>query len=131
MLGKTLVLPRVLGRTDCSFGRIGGRHGGGYRVGGGMAGMAGDVGGGDGLAGGAGGGAGCGIFGVASCGVGGERGGARLGHGHLAAHPGPPRLDGPARPDISRVLLLEVPEHVPGTMEGPKHQFPVVLLVET
>lgn len=130
MLRKPLVLPRVLGRTDCSFGRIRGRHGGADRVGGGMAGMAGDVGGGNGLAGGAGGRSGRGIIRIASGGVGGERSGPRLGHGDLAKRPGPPRLDRLPRPVVIRVLVFEASEYMLGAVDGPEHQCPVILLVE-
>ena len=95
-----------------------------------MAGMAGNVGCSDSLAGGASGRPGRGIIRVAGSGVGGERGSTRLRHPYLASSPGPPCLDGFARPVITRVLLLEVSEHAFGTIDGPEHQCLVVAIIE-
>jgi hypothetical protein len=114
VLRKASVLPiTFLG------GRVGG---GGYGVVGGVRCVGGNVGGCGGVTGCAGGGAGRGSIGVAGCGVGGKRGGARLAHRDLTTRPGTPRFDGIPRSVVFRVLLLEEWEYVLGAVGGPERQ---------
>jgi len=84
--------------------------------------MTGDMGGCGGVTGGTGGRSGRSVIGVAGGGVGGECGGARLAHRYLATHPGTPGFDGFARPVVSRVLRLEVRQHMLGAVGGPERQ---------
>jgi hypothetical protein len=82
------------------------------------------------LTGGTGGGSRSAFIRVASGGVCGDRGGARLTYAYLAARPCSRCLDGFARSVIARVLRLEVREHVLGAVGGPERQRPVVPRVE-
>ncbi|GGM80047.1 hypothetical protein GCM10012275_58290 [Longimycelium tulufanense] len=62
------------------------------------------------------------LIGVASGGVGGKRGGARLAHRDLTTHPGSSYRDSLPGSIIFRVPLLEVGEHMLGAVSGPEHR---------
>jgi hypothetical protein len=101
------------------YGRVGG---GGDSVRGGVTGVTGHVGGSSGVTGGAGGGASRTFIRVASGGVGGDCGGARLTHPYLAPRPCSRCLDSFPRSVVARVLLLEMREYVLGAVGGPERQ---------
>ncbi len=101
---------------------LGGSSGGAYRIRSLSGGPDSVVGGVRSVGGGLGGGLGLSSIGLACCGVGGERGGARLAHLYPSARPGTSRFDGPPRPVVSRVLVLEVREYALGAVGGPERQ---------
>ncbi len=103
---------------------------GGYGVVSDVHGVPSNVGGCGGVTGGTGGSASRGSICIAGGGMGGKRGGARLAHRDLVTHPRTPCFHGVPRSVVSRVLLLEVWEYVPGAIGGPERQQPMVSLVE-
>ena len=62
------------------------------------------------------------LIGVTGGGMGGKRGGARLAHRDLTAHPRTPRFEGFPRSIVHRVVLFEIWEYVLGAVGGPEHQ---------
>ena len=129
MLRKATELPRAFLGNGCASG-VARSLGGACRIHGGCAGVAGHVGGRGGVTGSAGGGAGGTFLGGAGGGVGGDGGGAGLAARDLTSRPGARGLDGCPGPVVARVLLLEEPEYVLGTVSGPQRKRPVVPLVE-
>jgi hypothetical protein len=123
VLRKASALP-ITFRGSRSSGVAGDRGGGGGvdRVGGGVTGVTGDVGGCGGVTGGTGCCSGRSVIGIAGGCVSRKGGSARLAHRNLASQPGAACFDGFARPVVSRVLLLEVGEHVLSAIGGPEHQ---------
>lgn len=123
VLRKASVLPITFrGGGSVGGGGIGGVGDGLNSVGGGVAGVTGYMGGCGGVTGSTGGSAGRTIISVASGGVGGNCGSARLAALYLTPRPGAPCFKGFARSVVFRVLLLEVREHVLGAVGGPEHQ---------
>jgi hypothetical protein len=117
------VLPIVFpGGDSGGGGGGGGASGRGDSVSGSVTGVSGNVGGCGGVTSGTGSGTGRSLIGVAGGGVSGRRGGARLAHRHLTAHPGTSCFNSLPRSVVLRGLLLEVREHALCAVGGPEHK---------